>query len=347
MKSNFTRLLFGILTIAVFSDCSRSTFGDPDLDTGTWVSRPGFSAEGRSEASVFVVENESYISCGWDGVKRYNDLWRFDLSSTNGTWLQMASMPAYSDSGAGTARSSAVAFAVGQEGYVGTGYDGYNYLSDFWQYDVPSNSWRQIAPFPLGPRYEAVAFAIGNYGYVSTGYDGLNAQNDFWQYDPSQNLWTQKRSMGGEKRYSAVSFVYNNKGYIVTGVNSGTAVNDFWVFDPSQSDTSQWNQLRHITHFSTESYDASYTTIIRWDAAAFTILGTQTGDKAYITTGENGAFSSTTWEYDFVTDLWMERTPFEGGLRIGAIGFTIENRGFAGLGRNDSRNYADMWEFSP
>ena len=260
-------------------------------------------------------------------------------------------MPAYTDSGAGTARSSAVAFAVGQEGYVGTGYDGYNYLSDFWQYDVPSNSWTQIAPFPPGARYEAVAFAIGNYGYVSTGYDGLNPQKDFWQYDPSTNppmgTWTPERSMGGEKRYSAVSFVYNNKGYIVTGVNSGTAVNDFWVFDPTQNDTSQWSELRHITNFSTESYDDGYTTIIRWNAAAFTILGTQTGDKAYITTGENGALMTFTWEYDFATDLWTEKTPFEGVSRTGAVGFTVQNRGYAGTGRSTSQPLDDIRQFFP
>ena len=56
-------------------------------------------------------------------------------------WTQKASMP-------GTARNSAVAFTVNGKGYLGTGYDGENYLKDFWEYDPTSNQWTQQADYP-------------------------------------------------------------------------------------------------------------------------------------------------------------------------------------------------------
>jgi hypothetical protein len=53
------------------------------------------------------------------------------------------------------------------------------------------------------------------------------------------------------------------------------------------------------------------------------ILGQPDGDKGYITTGSNGNDMTFTWEYDFATDLWLEKTPYEGTARTGAVGFTL------------------------
>jgi hypothetical protein len=54
------------------------------------------------------------------------------------------------------------------------------------------------------------------------------------------------------------------------------------------------------------------------------ILGQPDGDKGYITTGSyNGTDINFTWEYDFKSDLWLEKTPYEGTARTGAVGFTI------------------------
>jgi N-acetylneuraminic acid mutarotase len=344
MQRNYPLLFLMILGISLFS-CQSSSI--PYTQSGNWVTVSSFNGANRSEAACFTIGNLAFLAGGWDGIKRYNDLWQFDPSGLNGSWFQLASMPALTSGGAGTARSSAIAFSVGQEGYLGTGYDGYNYLQDFWQYDLASNSWAQKADFAGGPRFEAVGFGIGNYGYVTTGYDGLNAQKDFWRYDPSVDQWEAKISMGGTKRYSAAVFVYSNRAYLVTGVNSGTAVNDFWMYDPSLPDTSAWVEKNHITNFTTEGFDDSYTSIARWNAAAFVILGTTGGDRAYITTGENGALMSLTWEYDIANDLWYEKTPFEGVPRTGAIGFSVQNKGYCGTGRSSSQPLDDVRQFFP
>jgi len=327
--------------------CSCRNITIPFTQSGNWVNQTAFGGSNRSEAITFTIGNLAYVGGGWDGINRYNDLWQLDPSGT-GTWTQLASMPDSNRQGGRTARSSAVGFSVNGEGYIGTGYDGFNYINDFWQFDPVLDTFIQKADFPGGPRFEAVGFGIQNFGYISTGFDGINALKDFWQYDPSSDIWTVKFGMGGEKRYSAVAFVRLNKGYIVTGVDNGAAVNDFWRFDPSLPDSSAWTQLNHIINFSTDKFDDGYNTITRWNGAAFVILGSDTSaDRAFVTTGENGSLVAYTWEYYFSQDIWSEKTPFQGAARTGAVGITVQNMGFIGLGRSTTSPLEDVWEFFP
>ncbi|HLZ89294.1 MAG TPA: hypothetical protein VKQ52_18690, partial [Puia sp.] len=88
---------------------------------------------------------------------------------------------------------------------------------------------------------------------------------------------------------------------------------------------------------------------VRKYGVGFTIAKTATGDKGYITLGQNGTAITYTWEYDFATDLWAEKTPFEGPPRSGAVGFTLMNRGFVGTGvsQGNQSAYQDLREFFP
>ena len=83
----------------------------------------------------------------------------------------------------GTARYGAVAFSIGNKGYIGTGYDG-SYKNDFWEFDPSTNAWTQKANFGGAARFSAVAFSIGTKGYIGTGYDG-SYKNDFWEFGPT------------------------------------------------------------------------------------------------------------------------------------------------------------------
>jgi hypothetical protein len=327
--------------------CSCRNTSIPFTQSGNWVMQNPFAGSNRSEPVTFTIGNFAYVAGGWDGVNRYNDMWQLDPTGM-GTWTQMASMPDSNRQGGSTARSSAVGFSVNGEGYLGTGYDGFNYINDFWQFDPVADVFTQKADFGGGPRFEAVGFGIGNYGYITTGFDGINPLKDFWRYDPSSDSWTVKFGFGGEKRYAAVAFVRANRAYVVTGVDNGTAVSDFWRFDPSLPDSSSWWELNHITNFSTDKFDDSYNTITRWNGAAIVIPGTDTStDRAFVSTGDNGSLVDYTWEYYFTSDLWYEKTPYQGAVRTGAIGISVQNRGFIGLGRNTVGALNDVWEFLP
>lgn len=300
--------------------CDHSTCCNADMDLGNWVKRSDLNGTGRSEAAGFTIGNFSYLGTGWDGVsKRFGDFWKYDPSTDS--WTQVAGLPQ------GAERSSAVGFSVNGFGFCGTGFDGNNYLNDFYKFDPVANMWTKTTSlFPGTKRSEAVAFGIGNLGYVGTGFDGTDGLADFYSYDPAADSW---KYIGypGHKKYGAVTFTYNNQGYVVTGVDSGTMQTDFWTLNPN-ADTSKWTELRQISNYSKDSYDDGYTNIARWNAGAFVI-----GDKGYISTGENGLYYTYTWEYDFASDLWIQKTPLEGPATSGAVGFGVSGKGFLATGR--------------
>lgn len=188
-----------------------------------------------------------------------------------GNWVQKSEFE-------GVARSEAISLVIGNEAYIGTGYDGTNRLNDFWQYDPTQNFWLQKADYGGSARSSAVAFTVNNKGYVGTGYDGVNSLKDFWQYDPVANTWLQKADFGGSARYDAVGFAVLNKGYVSTGYD-GNYLKDFWQYNDT---TNTWSQQVSMGGFK------------RTAAVSFVW-----NNKAYICTGNNNGQTAT------VNDLWM------------------------------------------
>ncbi len=322
-------LLFLTLALPLlFSSCSKSNNNSDDY-VGNWFRSYDFEGVARTEAVCFTIGNYAYISTGYKKEDtRLNDLWVFDQGT--GTWIQKADMPV-------AGRNSAVAFAIGNKGYVGTGYDGSNYLRDFWEYDVATNKWTEKAEFGGIGRYGAVAFAINGKGYIGTGFND-NYLKDFWEYDPGSDQWTQKASLAGTKRMDAVAFVVGNNAYVGTGINNGSYPDDFWMYDAAAN---SWTQKRRISNISDDDYDDDYN-IQRSNACTFTIDGV-----VYLATGEKSGVTQLTWAYDPASDLWTQMTSFEGTTRIGAIGFSLNNRGYITTGNNSGTRFDDMWEFNP
>lgn len=326
--------------ILIFISCSRGVI-DPTLSSGNWVlSSNDFVGDQRTAAVSFTVGNIAYIGTGYNLAKniRYSDLYSFDPSKgTTGSWTQLANAPSNF-----TPRSNAVAFAIGSNGYITTGQDNYNnFLSDTWQYNTVTNTWVRKANFTGTARIDALGFAIGTNGYVLCGYDGGSNRKDSWQYNPASDSWSLTPTQFiGSKRQGGIVFVYKNKAYIVTGTNNAE-VNDFIVFDPSNTN-SPWTQLRSITNVSADTYDDLYTDIIRDHGVGFVL-----GDSAYITTGNNGGFNIKTWGYDFVNDIWFQKTNFERAGRSGAVAFSIAGRAFVTTGSSGATYFDDLNEWRP
>lgn len=326
-------------SLIISQGCTKSTDDDDDL-IGNWKRSDDFEGETRSEAISFTVGDLVFVGTGTGSNERYNDLWEY--STTKHNWTQRADVPGYP-------RSSAVAFSIGTKGYVGTGYGGPTFsnstrLKDFYEYDQPTDTWQPKLEFGGTARYDAVAFAVGGRGYIACGNDG-NYLKDLWQYDPDQNRWDKKASVGGSKRAAAMAFVVNGKAYICSGDNNGEIQKDLWVYTPSSSITSdddEWTEKNKIYDFNTDdddTFDDDYGTIPRLNGVTFVI-----GNYVYVATGSS---NSTTWQYDPSTDLWTEKTGFEGSAREGAVGFSISNRGFVVTGKNVSLYMDNMYEFLP
>jgi N-acetylneuraminic acid mutarotase len=356
--------LFSLMLLSVLFSCSKASLNY--TQNGNWVSRSAFPGVPMGNGTSFVVGGNAYVGTGTnpnDPNHRLITMYKYAAAAINnqsptgydsayGAWTQVANF-------IGSPRSNAVGFTIGSTGYIGSGLanDGYTPLADFYAYNPAANSWSQIATLQdtskTYPRFDAVAFGLDSVAYVLTGTDNQYYFNDVWKYSPASNSWTAQAFMPGSPRSGAITWVYNHKGYLLTGTTPGSqwavgsACYDFWSFDPSKNPNNQWTRLRDISNTSPSTYDDGYTNIIRNHAVGFTILGTQSGDKGYITLGSNGTVYNYTWEYDFASDLWTEKTPYEGAARNGAVGFTIDNRGFVATGINGATGYSDVREFFP
>src|SRR5262245_31028183 len=84
-------------------------------------------------------------------------------SFSQGTWTQKANYGR-------AARYGATGFSIGTKAYIGCGYNGAAFFTDFWEWDQSSNTWTQKASLPGLGRFGAVGFSIDSFGYIGTGY---------------------------------------------------------------------------------------------------------------------------------------------------------------------------------
>ncbi len=232
----------------------------------------------------------------------------------------------------GIPRSNAISFTINNKGYMGTGYDDDDYLTDFWEYDIDGDFWSQKASFPGTPRSSASSFALNNKGYLGAGYDGDNELSDFWEYDPSSNSWTQKADFGGGVRRGAVGFGVDNTGYMGTGYDGDNDKKDFWKYNPTND---QWEEL------------VGFGGNKRRDATTFTIDG-----KVYLGTGiSNGLYKTDFWEFNPQTEVWSRKNDLDEDddyriTRSNAVGFSINGLGYIATG-NVGGALSTIWEYSP
>lgn len=284
----------------------------------------------------------------------------------------------------GVARSKASSFVIGNKGYVGCGYDGDDYLNDFWEFDIEAGYWIQKADFPGAKRSSATSFSIGNNGFIGTGYDGNDELTDFYKYDNLANTWTPIADFGQSKsRRSAIGFSSDSYGYVGCGYDGVNDKKDFWRYDPI-ADT--WTELfgfggnkrrdaasfriNDKVYFGTGSSnginlsdfwsfnlaDESWTKLNNIDDTDnnsfdddYTIkrgnaVGFTIGNYGYICTGNGNA---TTWEYNPVTDRWTKKTTFEASNRVDANAISNGQRAFVFFGRSGNLYLDDMYEFKP
>lgn len=133
-----------------------------DFSSNQWTNKNGSPLGSRASASAFVADGKAYIGLGYDvitfngqKIRRYKNDWiKYDPSSTYSAVL--APFPG--------AKRSADGFVINNTPYVGLGYDGTNSLTDFWKYNVSSNTWTQQETWP--GQGDVSTFSIGNVGYL-------------------------------------------------------------------------------------------------------------------------------------------------------------------------------------
>ena len=295
-------------------------------------------------------------------------------SDEYGNWVESSTFD-------GNSRANSVSFTIGTKGYLITGYDGDDYLSDTWAYNSEGDYWTRKADFPGIARSGAVGFSINGKGYLGTGYNGEDELNDFWEYNPDTDTWAQKADFGGTARYGAIGFSIANDGYIGTGYD-GSEQKDFWKYNVS---TDTWEQtvgfggqkrkdasvfiINDMAYIGLGLHNGAYEQdFYAFDGATWTRLtdldddddddddyeillssgvGFSINGKGYITTGISGTLTTESWEYTPETDTWDEIPYFEGSVRQNASAFTFSTKVYVLMGRSGNYYFDDVWEFRP
>ncbi len=196
VKYQNTNMDFGFVGTGQRINATTSDFYAYNPLTETWsqVSTLG-DANKRKNATAFVVNNYAFVGLGENDSKIFNDIWMFipgDNPATGGTWRMKNTLPIDA-----SPRAEAVGFNIGNQGYIGTGTDGTNLLSDFWRYDPFNDNWYKCADYKTGPDWgsshlpkpvkNAVGFGFSDRGFVGLGYTGVSNQRysaELWIYRP-------------------------------------------------------------------------------------------------------------------------------------------------------------------
>ncbi len=126
-------------------------------------------------------------------------------------------------------------------------------------YNIASNHWQEMNPFPGNTKIHGVAFVINGKAYVGSGftsteevdeYRGVSffyriptsPTNEFWEYTTETDSWKRIADFPGTARGGAFSFALQGYGYMGCGTPDlfTKFLKDFWRYDPIAD---QWKQL--------------------------------------------------------------------------------------------------------
>jgi N-acetylneuraminic acid mutarotase len=319
----------------------------------------------RVQRLLFMAMSVALFSCG-NG-----------FTNNNGDWVSRA---VYN----GPPRAEAVAFSIGDTGYVGLGFGNNSiFFNDFYKFSPHDNIWYPMPQFPGYARAMASSFATAKYGYVGLGINTDNRDGyplgsgtgiggvlsntylkDFWRYDPENNKWDSmppvpiSPATGGHPgRYEATGFGVPSMsiGAFLGGYDDAYTYNDMYVWTEAGTSGS-WSAL-------------NYPGPPRKGGVAFVY-----NNHVYVVTGSgtNGQMLNDFWYWDPSKGIanaqsWQHNNwpngpgprpiggvtdqSYDAGYRIArtnAVAFTMNNNGipmaYVMFGSNGA-NLSDVWEY--
>lgn len=310
-----------------------------------------------------------------------NKLYLLFISACLGTSLYAQDIWVQKDSMNGPGRANAAGFVLLDDGYVATGYDGFDKKRSMVSYDISQDDWDDELQMGGASgdglnRTSAIGFQAYGFGFVGLGEGTSFMFNDLWMYDRYTDTWTQMANFPGGARTQAVSFEIDNIAYVGTGKadDFSTLLNDFWKYDYMAN---SWTQVADFpgtarldavgcrmggkgyvglgydgSAMQTDFYEyypvddtwaqkASFPGAARINAVSFARF-----PQLFVTTGDDGFnYLNDTWEYNYFGDVWSQTTDFPAAGRSGAIAFVIENRCYVGGGTASGNYYDDFYEF--
>lgn len=239
-----------------------------------------------------------------------------------------------------TGRKWAFSFSIEDKIYVGTGFGtdetGQKYLSDFWEYDIQNDTWKEKAPFPLGPFSDGDAISYNGKGYVLFGKkivcETLDIpcnhidMSEVHAYDPSTDTWEKLADFSDQPRLKGGhANLIGDKVFFVNDFNAYTiSLIDFSYTDLANPP----DFINDATHFIIE-------------------------ENIYLVMGmDNGIGKKDCFTYIIPSDQWQVLPDFPDVGRYGSVGFSKEGKGYIIGGKQgdifgQNEQFKDIWQYNP
>lgn len=329
----------------IVSEDELVILSDPPVPSEHWIQKadyPGVrDVDSPDQPQSFSLNGKGYFL--W-----FNKLWEYSPSANS--WVQKAQLPSSKIINHG------FCFTIGDKAYVGLGAavpgDDISGYKEVWEYNGTGDTWTQKRDFPGPPRVVPFSFSIGATGYIGGG-DTLNAGVDegyvfdAWKYESATDNWVQIANFPGNRALGLSGVNIANIGFVVeAGANNPTAaLKDYedvfiWRYDPA---TDSWLKRAKMPLDSNINYQGGGTSFVINDKV---YVGLGTWDSITV----NGqVIRENFWEYDPFANQWTKKEDIGGGLRLFGKGFSINGRGYIGLGTGETVDAIkqDFWEYTP
>lgn len=264
-----------------------------DVDGYSWTECDSMPCVPRKSGVAFSINGKGYYCGGLSADGAYHaELFEFDPSRPAGSqWKELSSDP-FPEGGF----YEGVGFAIGDCGYVGTGFNERTGISNsIFKFDPskPEGSrWsKSDTDNKAMHRHGACAFVIGNKAYIIGGKNNNHEVKQFECFDASTERITvistdmlKDFNVDILYRYNATAFSIGNDGYITCGLKfTGEVLRDTWRYTPDINDgKGSW---QFVGDFEGPS---------RYSATGFSY-----GELGFVVGGQNGSFST-----NYKDDVW-------------------------------------------
>ena len=222
-----------LLFIVLFGACNQYE----TTPISDWKQLNDFPGIPRASATSFVYHDKAFICLGRSGSRGdfLKDLWEYD--SQIDQWTRKSDFP-------GAARVKAIGATIGDKAYIGLGAvaigEG-NQFSDFWEYDIVDDTWKQRASFPGPATNDLFCAVVDGCIYTTEGYTASQFKPDTYKYDPQTNVWSRLKDCP-VKRTGTAGFAIGKNIYVGTGYDI-ERYKDFYCYHP---ETDKWNRVADL-----------------------------------------------------------------------------------------------------
>jgi N-acetylneuraminic acid mutarotase len=287
-----------------------------------WDQASNFTADGRHHPITFANDNYGFVVSG----SYLDDVYKYDKA--NDTWSQLQDIPFIG-------RGYSYGVTIGDKAYLGFGSSSSGlYPTDWWEYDMTNDVWLEKSSFPGDGRNHPAMVTVNDKIYIGCGSNNNGNLGDWWEYDILADTWSQRSSFIGNNRHHPFYFGIGNFAYVGfghgslpgPGSNPSASVsvyNDFYRYNPT---TDSWTQL---ADFPSEARVAG--TQFSYNGKGYVLSGD--GDNhGPLSTGEF-------WEYDPLTELWIQLPSHPGGAIWAPGNFVIGCDVYFLLGQDNNSSF--------